>query len=520
MFDRPRISKELIIVLAIAFVGAGICAHVGNFSDVSLGDEVYHFFLAKRWVESGERPITEPLIHANPRGQRKYVSAPLWHAGLAALWFLTGVGQTSAQLYQAAWYVVLVLAVYDGGRYLYGRRVGMWAAGLMACLPFAAAFTNMLYVDVSMMALTALIMACLLRRRFVFAAILLGLTFVTKRNSYLMVPGFLLVVVLLVGKPWKKRLLWAGCFVAIAAVVHVPDLMWRHANLGTLIHHPAPVATSANEVRMPSKENLHYRFVHPSNIADHPTTVVTYLGIPLLAGLALYFLRRPDSRPAWVVILPVLLYLPSFLWLFRGNWAMRYLAPTFPLLCLLSARGICSIKSRRWLGLLAIGGVCQFAAAEACILTRRTLSAPMREAYRWVSTHTAPDAGLMCLNAVLSAQTGRRAIWHTEASLPEIGYLLWVADEPEAVRILQANAIHYVFVEKDRIYDDSSVRYLPGYPQSFLDKLAAWQSTKRVFENPAAVIWQVAPAHGGTVPSAPAPLPAGPPPSAQRPAGT
>ncbi|MDK1032316.1 MAG: glycosyltransferase family 39 protein, partial [Planctomycetia bacterium] len=247
--QRFCISREFKIVVIIALAGSALCASVGISGDVSLGDEIYHYFMAKHWAEGGTRPVFDPLIHASQRAQRRYMAAPLWHGGLVGLWSVTGVGKAVAQLYQAFWYIVLVLGVYDCGRVLYDRRAGMWAAGLIASMPFVAAFTSMFYIETMLMALAALMLGCLLRRRFVIAAVLLGLAFVTKRNAYFMVPGFVFLVVMLAGGSWKRRVLWIGLCGAIALAVHMPDLLWRHTNLGSLTHPrkgPAPAVDISN----------------------------------------------------------------------------------------------------------------------------------------------------------------------------------------------------------------------------------------------------------------------------------
>ncbi|MCQ9208838.1 MAG: hypothetical protein NG712_05620, partial [Omnitrophica bacterium] len=234
-------------------------------------------------------------------------------------------------------------------------------------------------------------------------------------------------------------------------------------------------------------------FVHPSSVRYHPLSVIRYLGIPLLGGFVLYAWRRPVDKRDWLVAVPIAFYMPLFLYFFWGHLGVRYLAPIFPMLCLLSAKAICSLKARRLLTLVVIGCMAQFAVTEAYMLIQRRLPPPMLEAYRWVRDNTKPDAGLMCLSAAMVPQTGRRAIWHSESSLPEIGYLLWEANESEAVTIFKANGIDYVFVERARVYDDRHERRLPDYPSSFLDKLNAWKSMQKVFENSVATIWEIPP---------------------------
>jgi hypothetical protein len=506
------------VVLAVGLIGATAAVLVGARSDVSLGDEVYHFYMAKRWVEGGHRPVDDPQIHASSLAKRKYMAMPLWHAGLAGVWSVTGIRQDAAQVYQGAWYVVLVLATYDVGRRFYGRRVGLGAAVLMATMPFAAAYTNMIYVDVAVAAMSMLVLSCLVRRHFLWAGVMLSLAFLTKQNAYFLAPGVGVAVMLLARGTFFRRLAWATSCLAVAAMLHVPEMAWRQTHLGSLTYHPpgptlslAFKGTTESASQAIPIEALSYHFEHPSDIIRDPTMLVRYLGVPLLAGLALglgggavgwwRWRSQPTRgrwRPTrgWVLGIPVLLYVPQFLYLFRHDWGVRYLAPILPLLCVIAARSLSAVRPRRvramvWLGILA-AGVGQFVIAEAYLYEHRKLKPDMLEAYRWIGRNTEPNAGILCQNAVLAPMTGRRALWHTEASLPEIGYLLWVADEEEARLILRRYQVEYIFVELPRVYDDRLEHKLPDWPRSFVAKLESWPSMRPVFRNSAAAVWRVA----------------------------
>jgi 4-amino-4-deoxy-L-arabinose transferase-like glycosyltransferase len=516
------ISKEFWAVLAIALIGATVTSLVGMRSDVSLGDEVYHFYMAKRWVEGGHRPTEEFQIHANPLARRKYTAMPLWHAGLAAIWSVTGIRQDVAQVYQGAWYVAFVLVMYDLGRRLYRRRVGFWTALLAATMPFIAVFTSLLYVDVAATTLSTLVLSCLVRRWFLRAGVVLGLAFLAKQNTYFLVPPIILSILLLARGTFGRRLAWAiGCL-ALAAVLHAPELAWGYYNLGSMSHrHPgvqalqpsqaSPTAgpvMAAGEEAAPVKE-VSYRFVHPSDFIRDPKMLVRYLGIPLWAGLALSLgrgtvdLRRRFKQGAkawcrptrgWILWLWVLMYIPPFAYFFHGFYGVRYLAPIMPMLCVISAHSLFTLRTR-WAWVVALGvlvmGAGQFAAAETFLYEQRRLKPDMIEAYQWVVQNTEPNAGLLCQNTVLTPMTRRRAMWSSEASLPEIGYLLWEANEKEACHILRRYAVDYIFVERARIYDDSTEHRLPDWPQSFVTKLEGWPSMKLVFRNNAAAIWRL-----------------------------
>jgi hypothetical protein len=51
--------------------------------------------------------------------------------------------------------------------------------------------------------------------------------------------------------------------------------------------------------------------------------------------------------------------------------------------------------------------------------------------------------------------------------------------------------IEYILVEKERIFDDTKVRHLGGWPQSFVDGLVTLNFVERIFENSEASVWKV-----------------------------
>jgi 4-amino-4-deoxy-L-arabinose transferase-like glycosyltransferase len=518
------VSKEFRAVLVVALIGAAVSVGVGLGSNVSLGDEVYHFSMAKRWVESGHRPIDEPQMFANPQGKVKYMAMPLWPGGLALLWSVTGIRQDVAQVYQGLWYVLLVLATYDLGCQVYGRRAGFWAGVLAATMPFAVAFTTMLYVDVPAMAISTFAIGCLMRRWFLRAGVVLGVAFWTKQNAYLLVPGVVAGVVLLARGGLVRRLAWAAACIGLASALHAPELLWRYQHLGTVTNRqatPPSVRADSEQVRLEAHgEPVSPAFVHPSDIVRKPQMLVRYLGIPLLAGLvwavvgAAAALGRSDRRRggqggnpqgSWVLALIILLYIPEFFYLFRGFLGVRYLAPILPMACVLAAGAMASVRHPAARAVLAVAvlamGAGQVAVGEAFVYSQRRLSPDMLAAYRWVAANTPSDAGVLCQNAVLTPMTGRRAIWRTPVSLPGIGFLLWQAREDEARRMLRRYGVDYVFVERLRIYDDSHERRLPDWPRSFVDKLETWPSMERVFRNKEAAIWRVSPTPASTSPA-------------------
>lgn len=547
----PAYRSRLPIVAGLALLLAAGIALTGIVSDLSLGDEVYQYRFAKLWYETGQRPVYDPLLETNPRSLYFFDQDPLWAMGLIALWKMTGgVSKAAMQIYHAAFYTLLVIVVYLLGKQLYDERTGTYAALIAATTPFLVAYSVVAYIDVPAVTLAVVVFLMLAKKRLFWAGVFAGLAFLMKRNTWLLIPPLAVYLLYMwrrrelsfkqivlfalpaglmtVGELAGRYLLWGSIFFApqgseeIATAiltgqrnVRFPDIFELIPNglaaifqglapqppvtevttLGQAAQTAAPVASSLkgrlSEPLVPLEVNVQWGYT-PSNIFFDPLSMPTYLGIPLLLLLPGYFVFRRRKFRDLILLLPVVLYFVEYLYFFRGQWAVRYLAPIFGLLSVLSAAGLQDIRAR--LGsrparamLLILGVVCvlQYAGAIAKIITARQVSGEIREAYQYIAREAPEDAAILYPEYGLSEETGRPMIWIRLLELPQ---LFWQLDERQSRELLARYRVEYILIKKDRIYDDRAVKHRLGYPRSWIERIRGYGSFRSVFENSEAAI--------------------------------
>lgn len=221
------------IVLATVAIGFLSILLAGVYSDPYLADEVYHYRLAKYIYEQKAIPAYDPLAHTNPlTGKNYYANEPLWHTTLALFWTLTGQSQASGQFFQALVYLGLVFVTFLLGKELYGLESGYYAALLVASAPVVILYSILFHVDVPLMLLCALCYLMVLRKRWLWVGVILGLAFVTKRNSYLIAPAVAFCVLYYSEGQLKEKLKNLLIVLVAVAVVVAPDLYRRHTAFG------------------------------------------------------------------------------------------------------------------------------------------------------------------------------------------------------------------------------------------------------------------------------------------------
>lgn len=547
----PACRSRLPIVAGLALLLAAGIALAGIFSDLSLGDEVYQYRFAKLWYETGQRPVYDPLLETNPRCLYFFDQDPLWAIGLIALWKMTGgVSKAAMQIYHAAFYTLFVIVVYLLGKQLYDERTGTYAALIAATTPFLVAYSVVAYIDVPAVTLAVVVFLMLAKKRLFWAGVFAGLAFLMKRNTWLLIPPLAVYLLYMwhrrelsfkqivlfalpaglmtVGELAGRYLLWGSIFFApqgseeIATAVLTGERNVRFPDIYELIPNglaaifqglapqppvsevftggqaaqtAAPGASSLkgrlSEPLVPLTVNVQWGYT-PSNIFFDPLSMPTYLGIPLLLLLPGYFVFHRRKFRDLILLLPVVLYFVEYLYFFRGQWAVRYLAPIFGLLSVLSAAGLQDIRAR--LGsrparamLLILGVVCvlQYGGAIAKITTTRQVSGEIREAYQYIAREAPEDAAILYPEYGLSEETGRPMIWIRLLELPQ---LFWQLDERQSRELLARYRVEYILIKKDRIYDDRAVKHRLGYPRSWIERIRGYGSFRSVFENSEAAI--------------------------------
>lgn len=237
---RDCSARTKLVLLTLVFVSVILAAGIA--SDIYLGDESFHYRLASYICKAdGARPLFDPLALTNPVGKSYYVDPQLWHRGLALFAGIAGgLSGVLAQIYQLFWYILLVGSSYLLGEALRDRRTGVWSAFIAATMPISAALSVILHTDIPVAAVCTLAVYLTVRRRFFLAGVVYALATCVKRNSYLLLPGILLIIVLLAfsgrspeDRGRKRSILSALTFFILPiCIIVLPEVFYRYSTFG------------------------------------------------------------------------------------------------------------------------------------------------------------------------------------------------------------------------------------------------------------------------------------------------
>ena len=252
--DYYTVRVVLLLAVVIGFFSIFLC---GIWSDVYLADEAFHYRMAGYLYELKSRPLYDPLFHTNEfYGKNFYVNAPLWHGILALFWGVTGgPSQVSAQLYQAIIYIFLVFSIYLLAKEMFGEECALYSGLLAATLPFIISYSVILHPDHLLGVLCSLCFLMLLRRRFVWAAIILGLAFWTKRNAYFIAPAVLFCVLYYADGPLRQRLRTFLVFICVFGLIVIPDFYYRQTTFG-LYRPKSTIMANGSEIQNNEKPSV------------------------------------------------------------------------------------------------------------------------------------------------------------------------------------------------------------------------------------------------------------------------
>lgn len=517
-------SKETKLVLLVAIMGSALVFTLGAKSDVYLGDEPVHYRIASLIYETKSRPVCDPSIHNRPCN-----TEVLWHYVLAGLWWLNG-GESAliAQGYQASWYFFLVLLTYLLGKELYQAEGGLYGAIVVATMPIVTGYTIMLYNEVPAFTFIVLAFWMLIKRRLLLAGIALGLAILTKRTAYLMVPIAVLLVCQQNGIDLKQHLyflVWKrtpnkytpfklregyckDLLILILPIVFVaaPDFYFR------VTHFNTSAFATAGLKPIYDSGTLKPIFIHPESLFFHPEAVVKYLGGALLLGLVIYFLRKRYTKEDDFLWIPTLGYIILFLVVILILFAsasyippatasftavlatcitVRYFSPVCPLLGLIAAKGLLSVRSRWWRVIILSICVLQGISGALYVFRARIIPAPVKEVYAFASNISPPGQRFLYPGGDFILYTPHKVMWQSDETMPDLPFLFWKANGQETITILRRYEINYILIMKNHVLDDSHILNFGGYPRSFVDKISEFPFLKHVFSNSVGDIWKV-----------------------------
>ncbi|MCX5648245.1 MAG: glycosyltransferase family 39 protein [Planctomycetota bacterium] len=501
----------------IIALAAGIVLAAGLASDVVKGDEAYYSMFAEAWYDAGplHRPVYNPLYPSGEAGYY-YTTEPLWPFVCSLVWNVTGVHAWSAQALQAGFYALLLAAVYGLGRDLLGPRGALAALLATVAVPMVGAFSVLLYTDVPSAALSACVALALLRKRFLAAGVVMGLAYLTKRNTAFLAPAFVVWALWTEGSGWR-RLGRVAAFVVPAVLVTLPDWFWRTAHLPAM-YEPVSLSHILQRLKTFFSEQARvtlgsggdadaatvaerlWTWLGPSAGAsrlNNPADLLQYVGAAVPVLLGLYLVRRAwDRRDArlWIAIG---VYLVIFLLMFTLDTEIRYAMPVIPLVAVVAARGLWGWCEKPWvLGLVGLAAFGHLGATAWHVGVQRTLTPGQRAVFEHLRTRTPPDDRILYPGEVMILQTRRQAVW-SQLKNPETGRgcitgFLGETDPERIRRLLRANAVTHICIDERRVYVDRGEVVGFGYPRSFVERLRTLPFLERVEgEWPGIELWHV-----------------------------
>jgi hypothetical protein len=489
---RPR------TVIVASILAAAVIATAGSLSVISLGDETSHIRQTRAYAESGSRVPYDPLFSSiDNKDPRPFGAAPLWHAGLAILWRLIGSpSQMVAQIYQAGFYLLLLLSVYFGVRQIWNDSAASWAWLLIATMPMACAYSMLLYQDVPGIAVSALGLFLLFRRNFLWAGICLAGAYLVKMNMLSYAPWAVVFAAWWARGTWKRRLTAAVLVAVPLASALGYDIIWRMAIYGSIMGMCVGDLSglSANAMEALGARPANFAAWNPDTIYT-PRSLLSHLGIPVVLGVGAAVVRAWDCVSKWMWV-GVGLAAAGFVVVFvlPGGPQVRYAFPVFLALVMLGGKGLSHSRLSRWLYVMIIAGcVAQAGAAFVYVFHQRQICEWEKAAYAWVRENTPENARIMCPEQVLASETGRPFFW--SGANPSF-FMTEMADK-QRQELLTYYRVSHIVVPLRRVYErEAEGDHSGGYARDFVEKAHTLPYLKKAYENPGYVIFGFNPRTG------------------------
>jgi 4-amino-4-deoxy-L-arabinose transferase-like glycosyltransferase len=353
--SAAAITDGLILVGAMA---AGLVLRLWQFNQLGFNtDEAVYAGQAAGIIDDPSLKPFFPVFRAHP----------MLFQFLVSIGFRFGVEDWIGRLLAVIIGLATVLLVYQLGTLLYGRRAGVFAALLLALMPYHVIISRQMLLDGPMTFCTTLTLYALAR----FAK--------TQKGAWLCATGVGLGLTFLTK---ETGMILAGAVFAFLALspeirVRIRDLALALACMVLLIA-TFPVSLAlAGGAKTAQSYLIWQLFRRPNHDWDFYLTnvpVVMGLLLILVAALGLWMLRRERTWReklllAWIVV-PVVFFQ---LWPTKG---FQYLLPIAPAIAVLAARTLSSLTIRRFNPLRRWRFGLRWAQAIAVIVLALTLLLP------------------------------------------------------------------------------------------------------------------------------------------------
>jgi len=454
----PLVFKPAVVILASVLAAAGI-ALAGSLSDICVGDENVHHRQATVYALYGERVPYDPQWRCESHVSCALFSTPLWYAGLAVLWKAWGAdSQVLAQVYQAGYFLLFVLSVYFAARKIWDESAASWAWLLAATVPLVCVYSLLLLQDIPGIAVSAVGILLLWRKRFFWAGVAFAAAYLLKMNMLSFGPWAVLFAAWWSNGGWRQRV-WAATLVAAPfAAAFAYDAAWRMAHYGSLgawlgVPVGLPGLSGGLAAACIGLYNSRYTMLYYDPVYS-PGGLLTNIGIPVLVGIPAALCCAWDKASRWLwlsVGLAAAGYLLVFVAPLGFGWASpRYLLPMLLGLLLLSGRALSRWRFHPWLkGAVVAAVLAQASLACLYVYQQRQIPEGDKAAYAWIRRNTEPDAVILCSEGlVLTRQTGRCGLWNS----PIADYVVSEASDAERQDYLRYFHVSYIAIGVRRVY--------------------------------------------------------------------
>jgi 4-amino-4-deoxy-L-arabinose transferase-like glycosyltransferase len=383
LWRRWRAQVPLVAILA-----AGALLRLWQLDAVGFNsDEAVYAGQAASIAGDGRLSSLFPIFRAHP----------LLFQTLLSVMFTGGVSDVAARLMSVAFGLATIVVVHLLGARLYGRKVGLVAAALLAVMPYHVVVTRQVLLDGPETFFAVVALYCVARycldesgRWLCWAAAALGLAVLTKEVAVVLLVALLVFFVLRRDVHVPLRVALGGLGVLLAIVAAYP--------LSLLFSGRTTTGQNYLLWQLFRRANHTYWF--------YGETVPLAVGpaVLALAVAGLWFLRaraswREPLLLCWIVVPAVFFEL----WPVKGY---QYLLPIAPALAVLAARALTRIAVP-W----------QRLRVAAVLMTLLSLAVPS-----WLAVNPAPTATFLA--GAGGVPGGREAGQWIEAALPKGSRLL------------------------------------------------------------------------------------------------
>ena len=462
-------------------------------SDLSLGDEAWHYGFARNIYRSGRITTLDPVYEGAKIQGPVYRMEPLWHILLALVWRIGGgMSFPLAQFYHVLYFALLVMFTYMLAKRLYGEEEGFYSAVIVSSVPMVVVFSVLFYQDVPIAMLGVLCVLLVVNKRFPLAGLVAGVSYFIKPTISFFIPALLFLVLYYSEGDQRVKIKSVILFLMPAAVLIGAGAFREYGSVSII------TSFISGKIAEHGKDTGLSRYYN--SWLGNPVDILKYFGIIVLACPAAYMIRKKYEKKDIVIWLPVVSYFVLSIFAFtcisRPSLDVRYLLPITPFLAVISARALTGFLRRKWIRIMCVG-ICllQFAGAFFYVVSKRQVPSAVEEGFVFIRKNTPPSAIIIYPECVFLEETDRGFIW-SYGLKEQLAQLFWGEDRKEVIDFLVSKDIRYLAVKKTRVYDDSEKHHLGGYPASFVNRMHEMPFFELVFDNNEISVWRISGGEG------------------------